>query len=47
MHTYIHNMYITNTNLPDHGIHRSITNCKASQASPYLHVKQPAFYISL
>ena len=33
--------------LPDHGIHCSITNCKASQASPYLHVKLPAFYIGL
>ena len=33
--------------LPDHGIHRSITKCKASQASPYLHVNHPAFYIGL
>ena len=28
-----------------HDIHRSITNCKASQASPYSHVKHSAFYI--
>ena len=33
--------------LPDHGTHRSITNCKDSQTSPYSHVKQPAFYIGL
>ena len=31
--------------LPDYGIHCSITNCKASQESPYSHVKHPAFYI--
>ena len=33
--------------LTDHGIHRSITNCKASQASPYSHVKHSAFCIDL
>ena len=33
--------------LPDHGTHCSTTNCKASQISPYSHVKQPAFYMGL
>jgi len=31
----------------NHDIHCSITNFKASQASPYLHVKHSAFYIGL